>query len=250
MVTPVDIYGVLDLQQGHVVRAVGGNRSAYQPIVSTLTRSSVPGDVARALVDQLGLQRVYVADLDAIAGQPPALNHLEAIAAAGLRMLVDAGAGDWGRAQLLAEHLAATGRLDGLVVPLESVTDTCHIREILQHLGPHMAVFSLDLRDGHTVTGDGAFRGLAAEAIAQWVWDAGFRRLIVLDVASVGQSRGLLTLDLCHVLSGQYAWWQLISGGGVRGPTDLRALAAAGCHAALVASALHDGQLGRRDLGR
>jgi phosphoribosylformimino-5-aminoimidazole carboxamide ribotide isomerase len=36
---------------------------------------------------------------------------------------------------------------------------------------------------------------------------------------------------------------EIISGGGVRGPRDLQALAAAGADAALVASALHDGRL-------
>jgi uncharacterized protein related to proFAR isomerase len=42
----------------------------------------------------------------------------------------------------------------------------------------------------------------------------------------------------------------LIAGGGVRGLDDLKALADAGCDAALVASALHDGRLSREDIER
>jgi len=42
----------------------------------------------------------------------------------------------------------------------------------------------------------------------------------------------------------------LIAGGGVRGLADLTALARAGCNAALVASALHDGKLLPEDLLR
>jgi phosphoribosylformimino-5-aminoimidazole carboxamide ribotide isomerase len=41
---------------------------------------------------------------------------------------------------------------------------------------------------------------------------------------------------------------ELTSGGGVRGRDDLAALADAGCDAALVASALHDGQLTVSDI--
>jgi hypothetical protein len=36
---------------------------------------------------------------------------------------------------------------------------------------------------------------------------------------------------------------QIVAGGGVRSAADLRSLSAAGCDAALVASALHDGRL-------
>ena len=41
---------------------------------------------------------------------------------------------------------------------------------------------------------------------------------------------------------------ELVVGGGVRGVTDLAAAAAAGCNAALVATALYDGRLVSADL--
>jgi phosphoribosylformimino-5-aminoimidazole carboxamide ribotide isomerase len=40
----------------------------------------------------------------------------------------------------------------------------------------------------------------------------------------------------------------LLAGGGVRDVEDLRALAARGCDGALVATALHDGRIGARDI--
>jgi phosphoribosylformimino-5-aminoimidazole carboxamide ribotide isomerase len=42
----------------------------------------------------------------------------------------------------------------------------------------------------------------------------------------------------------------IVAGGGVRGVPDLEALANAGCDAALVASALHDGRLTPHDIRR
>ena len=40
----------------------------------------------------------------------------------------------------------------------------------------------------------------------------------------------------------------IAAGGGVRGPEDLGRVASAGCDGALVATALHDGRLGSRDI--
>ena len=71
------------------------------------------------------------------------------------------------------------------------------------------------------------------------------QRLEVVDLAGVGVGQGVPTLDLCRRLRAAYPKLELISGGGVRGVDDLKALRDAGCDAALVASALHDGRLTR-----
>ena len=56
---------------------------------------------------------------------------------------------------------------------------------------------------------------------------------------------GVGTLALCRHLRAAHPGCELIAGGGVRGPADLELMAGAGCDAALVASALHDGRLTR-----
>ena len=63
------IIPVLDMLNGIVVRGVGGRRSEYQPIVSRLTSSTDPVEVARVLVYAFQPAEMYVADLDAIAGE-------------------------------------------------------------------------------------------------------------------------------------------------------------------------------------
>ena len=70
---------VLDLKDGIVVRGVGGRRDEYRPIVSRLTSSCQPLDVAEAFRDHFGLSELYLADLDAIAGKPPALALFRAL---------------------------------------------------------------------------------------------------------------------------------------------------------------------------
>jgi hypothetical protein len=50
------------------VHAVRGERERYRPLRSTLVDGADPVAVTRAVRDRLGLDELYVADLDAIAG--------------------------------------------------------------------------------------------------------------------------------------------------------------------------------------
>src|SRR5436189_130791 len=60
------IVGVIDLMGRTAVRAVGGRRHDYRPVVSRLCSSPDPVEVARGY-RRLGLAELYVADLDAVA---------------------------------------------------------------------------------------------------------------------------------------------------------------------------------------
>ena len=104
-----------------MVRAVAGRRETYQPVRSVIARSSAPAAVARGFVEQVGLRRAYVADLDAIAGRAPDFRALAAIADAGLSLIVDAGCGDLERARDMAQFRPVSGPLQGVVVGLESL---------------------------------------------------------------------------------------------------------------------------------
>src|SRR5262245_30382036 len=88
------IIPVLDVLNGVVVRGVGGRRSEYRPVVSRLTSSTAPLDVARALVDSFHPRELYLADLDAIGGAAPAFGVYQGIRELGVRLWVDAGVRD------------------------------------------------------------------------------------------------------------------------------------------------------------
>src|SRR5690606_11017368 len=80
----LQIIPVLDLKNGQVVRAEGGRRDSYRPIVTPLSQTSDPVDVARGLLRLHPFRTFYVADLDAIEGRG---NNFEALRK--LRGLVD-----------------------------------------------------------------------------------------------------------------------------------------------------------------
>ena len=242
------IIPVLDLLDGLVVRGVAGRRSEYRPIESRLCDSPSPPAVARALIERFRLPELYIADLDAIAGAEPDWTVYEQLAACGVRLLVDAGVADAQRATNMAQFRAARVPLAGVIAGLESIASPERLAEILFVVGPDRLVFSLDLKQGQSLAVGEAWSGMLPAAIVAAAIDFGVRRLIVLDLADVGVGGGVRTLELCRQLRAAHPHCELIAGGGVRGPADLELMRAAGCDAALVASALHDGRLTQDDV--
>ncbi|MFN4258209.1 MAG: HisA/HisF-related TIM barrel protein [Gemmataceae bacterium] len=231
------ILPVLDIQQGVVVRGVGGRRQEYRPVVSKLTTSARPVDVALAFRDHFGFEELYLADLDAIAGAPPAFSLYTDLHQLGFRLWIDAGVRDEDDA-----HALAAAGVEHVIAGLETLPGPETLAAIGQTLDGDQVVFSLDLRGGQPLAAP-AWGARDPWHIAVWALDQGIRRLLVLDLARVGEKQGTGTEDLCSRLHRTYPDLFLLAGGGVRHRDDLRRLRACGVQAALVASSLHDGQL-------
>jgi phosphoribosylformimino-5-aminoimidazole carboxamide ribotide isomerase len=238
------IIPVLDLKGRVVVRGVAGRRAEYRPVVSRLTDSCQPADVARAFRDQLGLREFYVADLDAIGGAEPAWTIYRDLRALDCRTWVDAGIRECSQVLCLAEAVAR------IVVGLETVAGPTELEAIIDRLGASRVVFSLDLRGGVPLGDIAAWDAQSAEGIARQAVVFGVRSMIVLDLARVGVGGGIGTEELCSRLAREFSDLEIIAGGGVRGIEDLKKLADHGIQAALVASALHDGAITRGEIDR
>ncbi len=232
------IIPVMDLKGGHVVHAVGGRREEYLPVQSQLVASSRPEIVARAFRDQLGLHELYVADLDAIAGHEPAWDVYHTLGALELALMVDAGVRD----VATARSVQASG-VSGIVIGLETVGGPSLIGEVVDELGPDSIWFSLDLKNGLPLGNVASWPDASAEGIVSSVIAQGVTRLVVLDLAHVGERRGTGTEQLCGRLIARHPTLQIVAGGGIRDTDDLGRLAALGVSGALVATALHDGRI-------
>lgn len=238
----MSILPVLDLMARRVVRGIAGRRSEYRPIVSTLTDSAEPAAVAEAFRAHCGFTQLYVADLDAIQGGSPALDVYRELQARGFRLWIDAGVRDAADAASLLDC-----EVDTIVGGLETLRGPQALARLLDGATPRRVAFSLDLKAGRPLSAgkvwpDDAFQ-IAETAIA-----LGVRRLLLLDLERVGVGAGVGTEQLCGQLRIDHPKLEISAGGGVRGPEDLRALAAAGVDYVLVASALHDGRITRADL--
>jgi phosphoribosylformimino-5-aminoimidazole carboxamide ribotide isomerase len=239
----VRIIPVLDLKGGLVVRGIGGRRDEYRPVVSGLVSSAEPLDVARAFRDRFHVAEVYVADLDAIAGASPRSDIYAALEGLGLRLWVDAGVRDAAQACQLAR-----AGIDTLVVGLETIRGKAALAAAYEAIGPERLVFSLDLKAGEVLGDPKEWPERDPWSVAAAAVAIGIRRLLVLDLAQVGTGGGTATEDLCRRLAQTHPNVELATGGGVRGPDDIRRLRDAGVRAVLVASALHDGRLKPEDL--
>jgi phosphoribosylformimino-5-aminoimidazole carboxamide ribotide isomerase len=235
---------VIDLKGGTAVHAVRGERERYRPV-----RSAIAGDdgdalaLARAFRSELGLGELYVADLDAIGARGDHRPLLAALAHEA-RVMVDAGVSEPAPARALLDLGAHR-----VIVGTETLSGPDALDRLLAELPDGAVILSLDLRDGRALSPDPRLAGLPALDAIERLGRAGVREAIVLDLARVGSGVGP-DVDLIADIHAAFPDLELLAGGGVRDVADLRALDAAGAAGALVATALHRGVIGRRELAR
>jgi phosphoribosylformimino-5-aminoimidazole carboxamide ribotide isomerase len=240
------VIGVLDLSGGLAVHAQGGARAHYGPVRALAGKSIAPGDanaIARWYLWTLGLQEMYIADLDALRGRPPQRALTRTLTAHGAKVWVDAA---------IASVPAAKAALDDgvarVVVGLETLPSFDVLCDICTAAGGQNVVFSLDLRRGEPIVARGApHRGQTIDQLAAAALEAGVVGVIVLDLARAGMRRGI-DVGLLRRVRSLTPGVELAVAGGVRGLSDLSSAAAAGCDAALVATALYDGRILASDI--
>ncbi|HXI30746.1 MAG TPA: HisA/HisF-related TIM barrel protein [Vicinamibacterales bacterium] len=241
------VIGVIDLRRGQAVHARAGQRDLYQPVQTIAGTAMQPGDavsLARFYVERLGVEQIYVADLDALGGGAPQDVVVQTLAAIGAPLLLDAGVTSIDRART-ALALGA-GRV---VVALETLPDFETLRDVCAAIGGDRVAFSLDLRNGQPIVAGGAriSSNQTPAAIARQAQDAGASVVIAIDLARVGTGSGL-DLDLLADIRRAAPRVGLVAGGGVRDAEDLMRLAEVGCEGALVATALQGGRIGAAEI--
>lgn len=231
----MDIIPVIDVARGKVVRAVEGKRSAYRPIETPLATTSDPADVARGLRELFPFRKFYLADLDGIEGRGRNTHLVPSLSQVLPRteIWIDAGTGSRSAARAVLAAPVAT-----LVVGSESLEAVRDWHDIAAE-APARTVLSLDFRDGEFMGPD----ALLADAT---LWPS---RVIVMTLDHVGAYAGpdLDTFAAVRALAGGR---EVIGAGGIRDDADLALADGSGACAWLVASAIHDGTLGRRDVPR
>jgi phosphoribosylformimino-5-aminoimidazole carboxamide ribotide isomerase len=230
----VEIIPVIDLMGGIVVHARRGDRQSYQPVDSPLCSGSLAGDVVAGYLSVHPFKTLYIADLDAITGKGdsgPVIMQLHHQFPA-LRFWVDnglAGAGacrDW----------LQQGYGD-LVLGSEAQCDVSTLNELAAERAGDRIVLSLDFKDGK-------FLG------PQPLWDRPPlwpQRIIAMTLSRVGSDSGP-DFELLDQLRTKAPARNLFAAGGVRGGEDLMELNRRGISGVLVASALHAGRIGKREI--
>jgi len=222
----------LDLKDGVVVHARGGNRAEYRPIESPFGAAEQPIPVARGLLAVTGSPILYIADLDAIAGTG---DHFELVrgigdALPGTALWIDAGFSDVSSCAFWLP-LGAT-----LVIGSESLAGVDSWLEIHTALGENV-VLSLDFdAQGR--------RGPVRLFDDPQLWP---ERVIAMSLAKVGTGMGpdLGRLeDVVAAAEGRAVY----AAGGVRDARDLSAIAKLGARGALLGTSLHTGAVSQNEI--
>lgn len=221
------IIPVIDILDDVVVHAVAGDRKAYAPIQTPLAHGCEPEEVAAGLIRRFGVDTLYIADLNAIGGRDDNGRALTAIAQRlpDTRLWIDSGLRD--RADI-ARWRQAWPDAD-CVIGSERFIDAAFLPQLRR--APRM-ILSLDFLGSH-------FLGLPSLLADPSIWPD---RVIVMTLSRVGVGEGP-DLALFRNIRDRAGTRDVFAAGGVRDPTDIDALVAAGAAGALVATALHRGGL-------
>jgi phosphoribosylformimino-5-aminoimidazole carboxamide ribotide isomerase len=236
---------VIDLLDGCAVHAIRGDRGHYRPVKSVLCNTSNPLELAKAYRDRLGLNEIYIADLNAIQGSPQVKHGKmigELIQREGMLVVLDAGTTDVAGSQCwldLGVHRVVIG------------TETLHTWSLLKELPARVdrnrLTFSLDLCAGSILSRCPDLNTLSPWEVLDHVRSAGWQEILVLDLRRVGSEDGADSTMAAKIRM-RFPDISLLLGGGIADPAELAELKALGVTGVLLATALHQGKIVARHI--
>jgi len=230
------IIPVIDVLNAIVVHGKRGERKRYQPLKSSLCKSTDPLDIALTL-ESLGFKSLYLADLDAILGKSANFNIFrDIVKKTSLDLMVDAGIADINKAQKVME----TG-VSKIVVGSETLSSLDFVSQAVNTFGEDKVVVSIDQKEGKVLSASEAIASMNVVSFAQKLANLGVRQIIFLDLDRVGTEHGINLTALRIIL--ETTGVKVLVGGGIRSLQELEELRALGVFGALVATVLHNGKV-------
>ncbi len=224
----MEIIPVIDVLGGKVVHARGGVRSQYPLLQSVLTTHYDPLKVIIDLLAWQSFSTIYIADLDAILEQQPNTAMYKALAehCPQVTFYLDAGIDSKVSWQYFLDYPNIKP-----VIGSETLVDIAWLSDsgVQQD-----SILSLDFQHGQ----------LLGEPQLLQRPDLWPEMVIAMNIDYVGAHSGP-DFELLSRLQKKAINSQIIAAGGVRSEQDLIDLELRGIERVLVASALHDGRIGK-----
>ena len=239
----MELIPVVDIKNGVAVHAVKGDRDNYKPVVSILSEDSRVFSITEAFKKKMGLDSIYVADLDAIISRDMKNTAMlyELITSLDLNLYLDSGIQN--RADLDAPLLKSVFRV---IVGTESIEDVSVSEEALQLFGPEKVIVSIDIKDGAPL---GIFRNYTPYELVEKFFGLGVRKYILLDLKTVGSNSGINEELIKIAQKFRHLNAEFITGGGVSEIGDIIRFQGCGISKILVGTAIHNGRIRAADIG-
>jgi phosphoribosylformimino-5-aminoimidazole carboxamide ribotide isomerase len=225
-VARLDIIPVVDLMAGRVVHARHGDRQNYEALETPYSPMAEPVAVIQGMLSVAKFRTLYVADLDALMGKEPQRQLLERLAVSFPERIfwIDLGIHGVG---MRPGHIM--GKRSWPVIGSESLTE-----QMLGGLGKARSDFilSLDFQDR-------LLQGPEKLLAQPECWPP---KVILMNLKRVGGLDGPDFEQAARFVR-DFPGHEFIAAGGVRHDEDLEVLERIGVSAALVATALHAGNI-------
>lgn len=231
---------VIDLLDGRAVHAVKGRRDQYRPVLSILCETSDPIALATSFRDRLNLHEIYIADLNAIQDFGCTRHKsviLDLCNIEGMRVILDAGLSDPERAQTWLDL-----GVQKAVIGSETLNSMADLEAFTARMEPQQLVFSMDLKNGKTLSRCQALTDASPLEILRRLQSAHWREVILLNLDRVGSREGADT-TLASRARFVFPDLHLLIGGGVSTHEELVELQSGGIAGVLLATALHNGMI-------
>jgi phosphoribosylformimino-5-aminoimidazole carboxamide ribotide isomerase len=233
---------VIDLRQGLAVHAIAGHRDAYRPVIATGINDGDAIALA-ARYQRLGIQPLYIADIDAIQGNAPNRHLLASLASLSQQIFVDAGSAVTDIAKTKANTIAINDHCRW-ILPTECYHSAAQwAADCRGLLSEHRVVMGLDITANQMRSRNQQPQSTdLIENIGPWIDQAmelGVDSFVLLDLSFVGTRQGAAVASQCKRIADVWPTARIISGGGIRDSIDVQAMVDAGCDLVLVGTALH-----------
>lgn len=239
----LDAVAVIDIKESIVVRAVAGKRNEYQKVESRILAEgeNSPLAAAAAFYEKLNIRKIYIADLDAILGKSNNIEDIKEIKKQypDLEIILDAG---FDQNNSPVPYL--NDFLDYAVIATETIKDLSFLKKIKAY--QNKIIISLDLKAGNLIHNIPEWQSEELKNIISKIKNLGFQNFIILDLANVGTASGIS--KYIRELKIEFPELNLITGGGVKDYRDIKELKRLGFSGVLIASAFHNGSLGKKEV--
>jgi phosphoribosylformimino-5-aminoimidazole carboxamide ribotide isomerase len=219
---------VLDILNGSVVHAIKGERSKYKPIQgSMICESSDPFEVISAVKPR----EIYIADLDHIQDIGNNFEIIKKISSK-TKTMVDIGVKNMDDVQKCAQIA------DTVIIGTE--TASFEVIEMAALKFPGRINVSIDMKNGYVLTKDTTME-MGPEDLVRKMNEIKIQDIIILDLGKVGTSAGIDEIFLKKI--SEISTHNILVGGGVKNPDEIKTLERSGISGALAATALHNGNI-------
>ncbi len=224
----------MDLLDGEVVHAVGGEREEYEPVESFLTDSSNPLEIA-TIFENEGFKEIYLADLNSIQNKGDNLEVIHKLASeTSLNLMIDAGFENPQESKPYIES-----GVSKIIFATETLKSFEGVVEISEKY-PALVVGSIDMKEGEVLANSKKLRMPVSQIVHEFEKN-NVSEIIILSLKKVGTSTGLELKTLENIV--KISNVPVLVGGGVSDIFDVQQAENIGVSGVLIATAFHNGSI-------